>query len=281
MNRTNEGPPDRSISGSDFLNLDVRAAPPGGRADWLASRLRLAIADGRLPVGGRLPATRVLAAELGVSRGVVTEAYLRLAEGGHIAGRGRAGTVVIAAPARTPQRSTVDIIGPGPFAAPPGADVFDTLRSAPARVDLSPGLPDLAAFPRTAWLRAERGVFARLAPADFGYGDPHGAPALRRAVAAWLARNRSIAADPADVIIVAGVSQGLGLLAQVLRDDGITTVAVEDPGSLGVRQHLRNWRLATTPVPVDADGLRVDDLYASGAPAVLLTRHTSSRPAWC
>src|SRR5690349_23005972 len=84
--------------GSDFLQLDVREAPPGGLADWLAGQLRAAVADGRLPVGGRLPATRVLAAELRVSRGVVTEAYQRLAEDGHVSGRGRAGTVVVAAP---------------------------------------------------------------------------------------------------------------------------------------------------------------------------------------
>ncbi|WP_425086153.1 GntR family transcriptional regulator, partial [Streptomyces hainanensis] len=68
---------------SDFLQLDVTAAPPGGRADWLARQLRGAVADGRLPVGSRLPATRVLAGELGVSRGVVTEAYRRLVEDGH------------------------------------------------------------------------------------------------------------------------------------------------------------------------------------------------------
>ncbi|RLP95672.1 GntR family transcriptional regulator, partial [Micromonospora sp. CV4] len=86
-------------AGSDFLHLTITDAPPGRRADWLAGRLRQAIADGRVPVGGRLPATRVLASDLGVSRGVVTEAYQRLTEEGHVTGRGRAGTVVVAAPA--------------------------------------------------------------------------------------------------------------------------------------------------------------------------------------
>ncbi|KIF04983.1 hypothetical protein PL81_15675, partial [Streptomyces sp. RSD-27] len=69
--------------GSDFLQLDIGRAPEGGRTEWLAGRLRAAIADGTLPVGSRLPATRVLAAELNVSRGLVTEAYQRLAESGH------------------------------------------------------------------------------------------------------------------------------------------------------------------------------------------------------
>ncbi|MET9400515.1 GntR family transcriptional regulator, partial [Kitasatospora sp. NPDC002965] len=90
-------------AGADFLQLDPREAPAGGLADWLAHRLRRAVTDGRLPVGSRLPATRVLAADLRVSRGVVTDAYRRLAEEGRVAGRGRGGTVVVdplAPPAR-------------------------------------------------------------------------------------------------------------------------------------------------------------------------------------
>ncbi|SCL73050.1 GntR family transcriptional regulator / MocR family aminotransferase [Micromonospora citrea] len=274
MRSAKPGDAEGSITaGSDFLHLDIATAPPGRRADWLADQLRRAIADGRLPVGGRLPATRVLAADLGVSRGVVVEAYQRMVEEGHVAGRGRAGTVVVAAPAATPVRS-------GPTAAPPpaalfprapGSGIFDAVRTAPARIDLTPGVPDLAAFPRGDWLRAERAVLRRLAASDFGYGDPRGAPALRRAVAAWLARSRGIAVDPAEVIVTTGVSQALGLLAQALRPAGVDTVAVEDPGSLGVRQQLNNWRVATPPIAVDDAGLRVDELAASGVPAVLLT----------
>jgi GntR family transcriptional regulator/MocR family aminotransferase len=277
VHRSEGDAPDRSIiSGSDFLQLDPGDAPAGGLSDWLARRLRLAISDGRLPVGSRLPATRVLAADLRVSRGVVTEAYQRLTEDGHVAGRGRAGTVVVAAPvaepipARPPSPAAPTTAG-ALFTAEPGADIFDSLRAAHARIDLSPGVPDLAAFPRTAWLRAERSVLHDLSASDFGYGDPRGTPALRLAVTNWLARNRGIRVDPGEVVIVAGVAQGLGLLAQVLRRDGITEVAVEDPGSLGTCQHLRNWQLATPPIPVDSGGLRVDELRASGAPAVLVT----------
>ncbi|RSN40506.1 GntR family transcriptional regulator [Amycolatopsis sp. WAC 04197] len=261
-----------TAEGSDFLQLDIGDAPPGRRSDWLASRLRHAISDGRLPVGSRLPATRALAADLRVSRGVVTEAYQRLVEDGHVAGRGRAGTVVVAAPARTKEHAA-----PGPPAAgtifqpAPGIGVFDSLRSTPARIDLSPGVPDLTAFPRTAWLRAERTVLNDLSAAAFGYGDPRGAPALRLAIAHWIARTRGITADADDVLIVAGVAQGLGLLAQVLRDNGMSEIAIEDPSSLGARQHLHDRRLATPPIRVDEDGIDVDELVRSGAPAVLLT----------
>jgi GntR family transcriptional regulator/MocR family aminotransferase len=272
--------------GSDFLQLDADDAPAGGKADWLAGRLRGAIADGSLPVGSRLPPTRVLAAELRVSRGVVTEAYRRLTEDGQVEGRRRGGTVVVAAP---PPRAkpvsdtgTVRIPGPPPGAAVrtppgvpsfehPGADVFDALRAVRARVDFTPGLPDLAAFPRTAWLRAERAVLTELSAGNLGYGDPRGTPELRGAVADWLARNRGIRVRPDEVLIVAGTAQALTLLHPVLRADGIDRVAVEDPGSLGTRQHLDNGGLETPPVPVDDDGVRVDALRATGARAVLLT----------
>ncbi|EST34950.1 hypothetical protein M878_08145 [Streptomyces roseochromogenus subsp. oscitans DS 12.976] len=318
--------------GSDFLQLAVGDLPAGGKARWLAGRLRQAIADGRLAVGSRLPPTRVLAAELRVSRGVITEAYRRLAEDGHLEGRGRGGTVVVAAPFASPQagargggrasgealreaaraaqgrraqggsgaprttlwrtvspdasysRTSGTLLSdppsplpppsrgrPSPFSRTPGADVFDALRDAPATVDFTPGRPDLATFPRTAWLRAERAVLAELSAEHLGYGDPRGAPALRRAVADWLARMRGVRVEPDEVLIVAGTAQALTLLHQVLRADAVDAVAVEDPGSLGGRQHLRNGGLATPPVPVDEEGVRVDALRATGAGAVLLT----------
>lgn len=283
MRRSNGGPVDRSKtadatpSGSDFLQLNVADAPRGGLAEWLADRLRQAISDGRLPVGSRLPATRVLAADLGVSRGVVTEAYRSLSEDGHVVGQGRRGTIVVAAPltAPPPRQPRPPASAPPPdrptTPEAPTPEIYETLRATPARVDLTPGLPDLAAFPRDAWLRAERAVLAEATPADLGYGDPRGAPALRRAVAAWLARNRGVRAHPDEVLIVSGVSQALTLLGEVLRHHGIDAVAVEDPSSLGARQWLAARGLALPPVPVDADGLRVAALTATDAPAVLLT----------
>ncbi len=263
MSRTKGERVDRTI---DFLQLDLDDTPAGQLTDRLARLLRTAIADGRLPLGSRLPPTRVLAAELRVSRGVVTEAYRRLTEDGHVSGRRRAGTIVVAAPVRA--RPSRGLPAPAVFPAEPGPDVFDAMRAVPARIDLTPGVPDLTAFPRAAWSRAERLVLRDLSASAFGYGDPRGDPALRDAVANWLARFRGIRADPAEVLIVAGTAQALVLLGQVLRDAGVTAVAVEDPGSLGVRQQLASQGLATPPVAVDGEGLRVDDLRAN---AVMLT----------
>jgi GntR family transcriptional regulator/MocR family aminotransferase len=260
--------------GSDFLQLDAGHAPPGGLADWLSAQLRLAISDGRLPVGSRLPATRVLATDLGVSRGVVTEAYRCLAEDGHVAGRGRRGTVVVAAPLTAPPPpppSAPVVLATPAINRTPGVDIFETLRATPARIDLTPGVPDLTAFPRAAWLRAERAVLDALTPADFGYGEARGTPALRIAVASWLARNRGIRADPDEILIVAGVAQALTVLAQELPRHGIGEVAVEDPGSLGARLQFSDRGIRTPPVSMDRHGIRVDELRATGAPAILLT----------
>ncbi|MFJ7204221.1 PLP-dependent aminotransferase family protein [Streptomyces sp. NPDC098789] len=280
-----EAVPAPAPRGSDFLQLDIGQAPPGCRTEWLADRLREAIADGRLPVGSRLPASRVLAEELRVARGVVTEAYQRLAEAGQVAGRGRLGTTVVAAPpppgtAAVTAAATAVGEGAGEGAGPTSGALFgagardgalDALRATACRIDLSPGVPDLAAFPRTAWLRAERAVLGGLAPSGFGYGDAQGAAALRTEVARWLARSRGIRADPGEVIVVAGVAQALGLLGAVLRARGLDRIAVEDPGSLGARQQLEYGGITTVPVPVDEGGLRVDALGACGAKAVLLT----------
>ena len=170
---------DQSRIGADFLQLRPHEAPPKGLTDWLADALRRAVSDGRLATGTRLPATRVLAGELDVSRGVIVEAYQRLADEGVVTARTGVGTVV------TPLARSA---GPTPARVDHAAE--------PAiEIDLSPGVPDLSAFPRARWLKAERAVLGELSTADLGYGDPRGNPRLRAELAGWLARTRGIRAD--------------------------------------------------------------------------------------
>ncbi len=254
-------------AGSDFLSLDVRAVPRGRITEELVRRLREAVADGRLAAGTALPSTRVLAADLGVSRGVVVEVYRRLADEGLVAARTGSATRVLGG--AVPQN-------PVPAVPPAGRE----LPAQPARLplagsgtefNLAPGLPDVSAFPRAAWLRAERAVLRGATTADLGYGDPRGHPRLRAELAGWLARTRGLRVGAEDVVVVTGVAQSLALLAQVLRGRGQTRIGVEDPGSRGARDQLAHWGLQPEPVPVDADGVRVDALAASGAGTVLLT----------
>jgi GntR family transcriptional regulator/MocR family aminotransferase len=144
-------------------------------------------------------------------------------------------------------------------------------RPAAGGIDLAPGVPDLSAFPRAAWMRAERTVLDQADARDLGYGDPRGHPWLRRELAGWLMRLRGLRTDPEDIVIVAGVAQSLALLAQGMRTGGATSIAVEDPGSRGARDELEHWGLRPVPVPVDRDGLRIEDLARSGERTVLLT----------
>jgi GntR family transcriptional regulator / MocR family aminotransferase len=241
------------VRGVDFLQLNAADAPRGGIAAWLADALRVAIGDGRLTTGDRLPPSRGMATGLGVSRGVVVEAYQRLVDEGLAVADGARGTRVATVPRPTP---------PSPAA---------TVQSRPDRVDLSPGLPDLSAFPRAAWLRCTRAVLADLPAAELGYGDPQGHPRLRAELARWLGRSRGVRASTEDVVVVAGVAQALALTAQVLVDRGHRDIAVEDPGSRGTRDELERWGLRTRPVPVDEDGMDVHALAATGAGAALLT----------
>jgi GntR family transcriptional regulator/MocR family aminotransferase len=141
----------------------------------------------------------------------------------------------------------------------------------PDAIDLSPGVPDLAAFPRAAWLRAERQVLQDVPAGELGYGDPRGSARLRAELSGWLARNRGVRADPEQILVVAGVAQALAILGQTLHSRGHTEIAVEDPGSRGAREQAGHWGLRTVPIPVDGDGLRVEALVQTDARVALLT----------
>ncbi|HEX6523983.1 MAG TPA: PLP-dependent aminotransferase family protein [Streptosporangiaceae bacterium] len=255
--------------GSDFLQLDPASAPGRGLTAWLADALRAAIIDGRLAAGTALPATRVLAVDLGVSRGVVVEAYQRLKDEGVVSAKRGVGTIVMAGVAFR----GVNV----PSSPPEGVQWHIHPVTIPRRwragadIDLSPGVPDLAGFPRGAWLRAERAVLAQASAADLGYGDPRGSGRLRRELASWLARTRGLRADPDTMIIVSGVAQALALLAQWLRASGRTDIAIEDPGSRGTRDELAYWGLRPVPVGVDEQGLRVNELIRAATRAAVLT----------
>ena len=234
--------------GSDFLQLDLTDIPPGARTDRLTQLLRQAVTDERLPVGTRLPATRVLADELGVARGTVAEAYRRLAEDGLLAARTGAGTHVATRPPATSPRPTPD----GPDADPSAEES--------GLIDLATGVPDLTAFPRAAWLRAEREVLATATARDLGYAPPAGTARLRIELASWLARSRGVRANADQIVVTGGVTGALSLIAQVMRSWGQTTIGVENPGAHGNRRILDYWLPRLVPVPVDRRGIVVDTL---------------------
>jgi GntR family transcriptional regulator/MocR family aminotransferase len=249
-------------AGSDFLQLDPRPVPRGERATWLADQLRRAALDGALPVGARLPSTRVLADELGFARGTISDAYARLAEEGLLSTNRGGGTTVAARPAAPHE---------GRRAGSTSAPTSTTTPAEPTMIDLVSGVPDLSAFPRGAWLRAERRVLDTANARQLGYAPPQGVPELRAELAVWLARSRGVQAAPEQIVITGGVTGALSLLYQVLAGRGSTGFALEDPGSQGNRRILDHWAGGLTPVPVDQDGIVVSALRSTRADVVVVT----------
>jgi GntR family transcriptional regulator/MocR family aminotransferase len=185
---------------------------------------------------------------------VVVEAYAQLAAEGYLSARQGAPTRV-APVAAAAQRSHEP--EPGAVARP--------------RYDLRPSVPDLSAFPRRAWLAAERRTLLALPYAGFDYPDRRGVPELRSALAAYLGRARGVVAGADRTVITTGTLQTVALLARVLVARGVERVAVEFPGFPIHVKLLRRSGLTTLPVPVDDDGLDVGRLEDSGAGAVLVT----------
>ncbi|WP_234542861.1 PLP-dependent aminotransferase family protein [Streptomyces shenzhenensis] len=236
------------------LLLPAAAAPARARGRFLQAALREAIRAGRLTPGVRLPSSRELAKDLGVSRGLVTEAYEQLVAEGYLrSGRG-AGTWVGAAVRA---------------AAPRARDLAP--RPHGVRVDFVPGSPDLSLFPRAAWAAAQREVLAELPHRDLGYPDPRGLPRLRSALAELLARRRGVVADPERILVVSGVAQAAALLGSVLHARGMREIGVEDPGSPQHDALYAAAGLRTVPLPLDDEGLAPGPLHASGVRAVVTT----------
>ncbi|GAA3217002.1 PLP-dependent aminotransferase family protein [Actinocorallia longicatena] len=232
--------------------LLVRLDRAGPLRVQLESALREAIRSGRLSPGERLPSSRAMATRLGVSRGLVQEAFDQLKAEGYLTARAGSATRVAALSAP-----------PAPPAVPAEA------QDPPMLADLRAGVPDLASFPRADWAWAQREAARTARTADLGYGDPRGARELREVLAAYLRRVRGPAADPEHLVICGGFAQGLIL---GLRAAGARRVALEDPGYDAELLEAAGWLgVETVPVPVDEEGIDAGALLASGADAAVLT----------
>jgi GntR family transcriptional regulator/MocR family aminotransferase len=235
------------------LLLEIDRAGELPLHEQIERALRERIRSGRMPSDTRLPSTRTLARELGVSRGVVTEAYGQLAAEGYLAtSQGapvRVARAVRAASPRAPARSLLESYA----------------------YHFHPGLPDLAGFPREAWLRSLRAALRDSPLGAVGYGDPRGVPELREALADYLGRVRGVDADPEHTLVCTGFMQGFALICRTLRARGVERVALEDPGWHTHRLIVESAGMEVVPIGVDEEGLRVDELAATDASAVLVT----------
>lgn len=237
------------------MELLVEFEPGAPLHRQLERQLREAVRAGRLRPGLPLPASRLLAEELGVSRGVVVEAYSQLIAEGYLAARRGAGTVVAHS-----SEYRENLARPSEATEPPRI-VYD----------LRPGQPDFASFPRQRMLSALSRAMRELPDNALTYSDPRGVNELRVAVSDYVGRVRAAVAAPGNVIVSSGLAHGLTNIWLALRDRGAKRVAVEDPGWRWQLRTAERAGLTPVPVRVDEHGLVVEELERLDVDAVAVT----------
>ena len=246
------------MSGGPEILLHIDRSHPETLAGQLCAGIRDAIRTRRLAVGTRLPASRVLAEDLGVSRGVVVDAYAQLVAEGFLVTRPGSGTMVSDAAGITQAHSS--------WWHRRGQPHHRLWRP---ELDLRPSGPDPALFPRSQAARTMTEILRRLPAAELGYTGPWGVAALRRQLESHLGRLRAAMAPADGIVVVTGRTQALTVIARTLVAAGHGHIAVEDPSDLRHRHLLQVHGLKAIPVPVDDEGLDVAALAASGCQAVL------------
>jgi GntR family transcriptional regulator/MocR family aminotransferase len=221
--------------------LDLGPPESGPLHERLKNTLRQAVTRGQLREGTMLPPSRQLALDLGCSRATVTEAYGQLVAEGYLEARTGSGTRV-----RWTRNDS----------APPASE---RPASAPLpRFDLAPGLPDLRAFPRAAWARAQATQLTSITDAELGYPAPGGHLRLRALLADHLNRARGANTRPDTIVVCPSVTEAVRRICGHLRRLGIDELGFEEPGWSRLRAVARSAGVTPVPIPVDGDGLRVD-----------------------
>ena len=236
---------------AEDLWLELAEGRPIG--NQLQTQLREAIRRGRLLPATRLPSSRALADQLGVSRGSVVGAYEQLGAEGYLVSRHGSGTEV----------ASLGRQSASPHPSPDARTSF--------RFDFHPGQPDLERFPRPAWMNASRRVFASMAASELGYGQYLGADQLRQELSEHLGRSRGLLGDPGHIVITNGFIQGLDVVCRTLAAKGLRRVAVEDPCWNVPRLVISRCGLEVCPVPVDQDGVSIEAIERVRPDAVMVT----------
>lgn len=238
-------------TGARDLHLDLRTTiAPGtrGAREALVNALRDTIRSGRLTPGAMLPPSRTLAADLGLARNTVAEAYADLVAEGWLASRQGAGTWVVNSPAA------------GPPPRPRGIPGTPTHN-------LMPGSGDVAQFPRSAWLASTRRALTGAPTEALRMGDPAGRIELREALTEYLGRVRGVRTTPDEIVVCAGTRHGVEILTRVLGGP----IAVEAYGLFLFRDAIAANGATTVPINVDDDGAVIGELDATDVTAALLT----------
>ncbi|WP_269496844.1 MocR-like pyridoxine biosynthesis transcription factor PdxR [Castellaniella sp. S9] len=242
-------------------------------------QIRDLIIEGCLKEGVQLPASRILAKDLGVSRNTVVQAYELLVAEGYLDMRPPVGTFVAPLPATA---RPVSDVPPAPL--PDVAASCCSLRykgephivvspyDTPVAFDFWVGRPDARLFPILNWAKSMKQRLRYLQDGNSGYGDPAGLWDLRQAIAEYVGAARGIRAEAGDILIVNGIQEGLSLMAQLFIAEG-TEVVVENPCYMGAANMFASRGARLVPVPVDDQGLCIEALPTGAALAYLTPAH--------
>jgi GntR family transcriptional regulator/MocR family aminotransferase len=245
------------------LHLDRRSRDSLQRQ--LYEELRAAILAGRLAPGARLPASRVLAGDLAVSRNTVAGAFDQLLAEGYVEGKVGSGTYVAGTlPEELLRVSSHGAANAGPLPMAKLSRRGRVLAAIPVSFSrdigapraFRPGIPALDRFPREIWARLTARLVRHAPVAMLNYGDPTGYRPLRQGIAEYVRAARGVRCSADQIIVTAGSQQALDLAARVLLDPG-DTAWVEDPGYLGERGALAAAGIRCAPIPVDDEGISV------------------------
>ncbi|MCZ8408052.1 PLP-dependent aminotransferase family protein [Achromobacter dolens] len=264
-------------------------APP--RQRQLIQRLKQAILAGQLPAGGKLPASRVLADELDISRNTVLIAYEQLtAEGYVIADRqgtrvAPLSTAAASAARQAVRQAAAQAAGQSGTADAPAlrtatrlSRIVSTRAPNDGSLPLTPGTPALTQFPINAWRRAQDRALQAAPAATLGYGPPVGEPALREAIAQYLRVSRGVHCDASRIVITEGAQGALALCVQLLTNPG-ATAWLEEPGYRGAKSAFHAGDLNVVAMRVDADGVAItDEDWRTRPPRLIQTTPTHQYP---
>lgn len=233
--------------------------------------IRQLILDGALEVGRPLPGSRALAQSLGVSRDTVEAAYSQLHAEGFIDRRVGSGSFVSERAQVPPRRGTsqrVKLHRESPRLSQRGAAIFQNggVREALIPRPFAPGVPETRSFPLQTWERLQRQVLKEHGTLALTHSHPQGVEALRRAIADYVNLERGARATPDRILVLTSSQQALSLCATVLLDAG-DRVFIEDPAYHGARRAFDAAGLESVPVPLDAQGIRIESLQNAAQPA--------------
>lgn len=235
-----------------WLTLDNQS--PLSLNRQICSQIRTLILRGDLPAGHRLPSTRQLGKELGVARSTVMEAYDQLLAEGYLESRGGSGTSV--ALGMRPQPHAHD----APIAS--GQPIVPKVANCdpPGLVNFQSGIPALEHFPSVEWGRLYRQCCEDMPASALRYNSPAGVDELREAVAGWLLRMRGLRADPGQIMITTGATQGLRLVARLLSRPNALAI-VEDPVHRGLVEVIARAGYEVEGIAADAQGMDTGQLH--------------------